>query len=137
VPVYLVLMRLGVRVVCGVQRRAEAEDMEIWAGAWRKIASATLGGENGPGPASLTPECSSNGSEETFGTPTTPTSQYALFCCYAASVQHHDKARLVVSVKSCARSRVPLLGESTDAPLKLNHRLHAKVAAMKQPGGGG
>jgi hypothetical protein len=32
------------------------------------------------------------------------------------------------------RSRVPLLGESTDAPLKLNLRPHAKLAAMKQPG---
>jgi hypothetical protein len=29
VLVYLFLVRLGVRVVCGVQRRAEAEDMEI------------------------------------------------------------------------------------------------------------
>jgi hypothetical protein len=79
-------------VVCGVQRRAEAEDMEIWAAAWRKIVSATLGGENGPGPASLTPERSSNGSEETLGTPTTPASQYALFCCRSASVQHHGGA---------------------------------------------
>jgi hypothetical protein len=35
---------------------------------------------------------------------------------------------------SGSRSRVPLLGESTYAPLKLNLRPHAKLAAMKQPG---
>jgi hypothetical protein len=105
VLVYLILVRLGVRVVCGVQRRAEAEDMEIWAGAWQTIASGTLGGENGPGPASLTPEGSSNGSEQAFGTRTTPASQYSLFYRHAAGVQHRSDVLFVVSVNEDRRSQ--------------------------------